>query len=231
LYQHRVSPFELADPSKPGYRKILVLFLVDPHLKVTSATDVAPQQRSWLRAAVNDAPVGSLWRRLPVEILDIIIYHSFTMTEEEAKAYRVELMEERTLFVDVVDRQHFGQQFNMWYAPSLWKEIHTSYPLPRGAFQRALTAIFTPAQSAKREQIQRMVHLCTLVSTRFPHPAFKAIIEHNGCIRPARSTEKSNCDRMSIGAHSFNARKELGVWHIASSRSVYVQHRKVTGTS
>jgi hypothetical protein len=114
-----VSPFELVDPSKPGHRKILVLFLVDPHLKVTSATDVAPQQRSWLRAAINDAPAGSLWRRLPVEILDIIVRHSFTMTEEEAKSYRLELMEERTVFVDVIDMQHFGQQFNMWCAFSL----------------------------------------------------------------------------------------------------------------
>jgi hypothetical protein len=114
LYQHQVSPFELADPTKPGHRKILVFFLVDPHIQVVSATDVAPQQRSWVRRAMGEAPGTSLWRKLPVEILDLIASHSSTMTEEEAKAYRLELMEERTVFVDVVDRERFGSEFNMW---------------------------------------------------------------------------------------------------------------------
>jgi hypothetical protein len=114
LYQHQVSPFELADPTKPGYRKILVFFLVDPNVKVVSATDVAPQQRSWVRRAMGEAPAASLWRKLPQEILDLIVSYSSTMTDEEAKGYRLELMEERTVFVDVVDKERFGQEFNMW---------------------------------------------------------------------------------------------------------------------
>jgi hypothetical protein len=30
--QHLVGPFELEDPTKPGHRKILALFLVDPNV-------------------------------------------------------------------------------------------------------------------------------------------------------------------------------------------------------
>jgi hypothetical protein len=102
------------DPKKPGHRKILVFFLVDPHIKIVSATDVAPQQRSWIRRAMSEGPAMSLWRKLPAEILDLIANYTSTMTEEEAKAYRLELMEERTAFVDVVDSERFGQEFNMW---------------------------------------------------------------------------------------------------------------------
>lgn len=46
IYQHRVDPFTLLDPSKPGYRKILVFFLVDPFNPILSTANVAPQQRN-----------------------------------------------------------------------------------------------------------------------------------------------------------------------------------------
>ncbi|KAK1223146.1 hypothetical protein PQX77_013982 [Marasmius sp. AFHP31] len=35
-FGHGVQSFELADPSKPGYRKILALFLVDPYIRTLS---------------------------------------------------------------------------------------------------------------------------------------------------------------------------------------------------
>ena len=40
VLQHRVSPFKLADPTKPGHRKIVALFLVDPNIKVISTAHV-----------------------------------------------------------------------------------------------------------------------------------------------------------------------------------------------
>ncbi|KAF7328886.1 hypothetical protein MVEN_02518300 [Mycena venus] len=56
LFQHRVSPFKLADPTKPGHRKILALFLVDPTKDpVVSATDIPPQQAEWAAAAFEEA--------------------------------------------------------------------------------------------------------------------------------------------------------------------------------
>ena len=36
VVQHRVSPFRLADPTRPGHRKLLALFLVDPHIRILS---------------------------------------------------------------------------------------------------------------------------------------------------------------------------------------------------
>jgi hypothetical protein len=62
----------------------------------------------------EEAPATSLWRRFPMEILDLVASYSSTMTEEEAKGYRLDLMQERTIFVDVVDRERFGQEFHMW---------------------------------------------------------------------------------------------------------------------
>ena len=40
ILHHQVQPFSLADPTKPGHRKILALFLVNPHLKVLSTENV-----------------------------------------------------------------------------------------------------------------------------------------------------------------------------------------------
>ncbi|KAJ0421278.1 hypothetical protein BJY00DRAFT_300939 [Aspergillus carlsbadensis] len=72
--QHRVSPFSLADSSKPGHRKILALFLVDPHRRIISSANVPPQREDW-RSEKSGEQGG--------------------MSMEEAKAYRLELMEER----------------------------------------------------------------------------------------------------------------------------------------
>jgi hypothetical protein len=44
LYQHCVAPFSLLDNSKPGHRKILVFFLVDPAYHILSTALVPPQQ-------------------------------------------------------------------------------------------------------------------------------------------------------------------------------------------
>jgi hypothetical protein len=34
IYQHRVAPFQLKDPTQLGVRKILVFFLVDPSIRI-----------------------------------------------------------------------------------------------------------------------------------------------------------------------------------------------------
>ncbi|KAK1623409.1 hypothetical protein BDP81DRAFT_475680 [Colletotrichum phormii] len=47
LSQHKVRPFQLEDPAKPGYRKIAALFLVDPAVPVISTANVPPQQKHW----------------------------------------------------------------------------------------------------------------------------------------------------------------------------------------
>ena len=112
VYQHLVSPFRLVDPTKPGHRKILVFFLVDPNITIPSASTVGPQQATGIRRAVE---ATEYWQtRLPVELRDMIWERFNGMTDEQAKAYREELMKERTLIVQTVDEQRFGQGFNLW---------------------------------------------------------------------------------------------------------------------
>ncbi|EPT06268.1 hypothetical protein FOMPIDRAFT_1110227 [Fomitopsis schrenkii] len=122
IYQHLVSPFRLADPTRSGRRKILAFFLVDPHVRIPSASTVGPQQAAWMQRAVAGT---QLWGWLPTELRDIVWAHAGRMTEEEAKEYRQELMKERTAFVKIVDGERFGTEFNMWYV--LCRVLRTAF--------------------------------------------------------------------------------------------------------
>lgn len=86
VLQHRVSPFRLADPTRPGHRKILAFFLVDPSQRIVSTSDVPPQQ-PWADTS--------------------------TMTLEQAKEYREELMKERKFFVDEHNEQLYEREFSL----------------------------------------------------------------------------------------------------------------------
>jgi hypothetical protein len=86
ILQHRVAPFRLADPTRPGHRKMLVLFLVDPTATIVSTADVPPQQ-PWADTT--------------------------TMTREQAEAYREELMRERKFFVDEHNEQLYEREFSL----------------------------------------------------------------------------------------------------------------------
>ncbi|KAG8925533.1 hypothetical protein FRC02_009612 [Tulasnella sp. 418] len=115
IYQHQVSPFKLIDPTKPGHRKIVALFLSDPSRGPMPSTSVIPpQQADWIRSALSEVPTNSKLHTLPVELLDMISHGvTTTMTEEEAKKYREELMDERTAFVGEQDAKFFEAEFNM----------------------------------------------------------------------------------------------------------------------
>lgn len=79
--QHCVSPFRLEDPTKPGHRRFIALWLIDPHVRVVSTANVPPQQKDWWieqHGAVSEVP-DSL------------------MSIEEAKEHRLKLMEERSV--------------------------------------------------------------------------------------------------------------------------------------
>ncbi|MFE6828495.1 DUF4246 domain-containing protein [Streptomyces sp. NPDC057690] len=86
ILQHRVGSFRLTDPTLPGYRKILAFFLVDPSEKIVSTSDVPPQQ-PWSDSA--------------------------TMTLEQAKDYRDQLMQERKFFVDEHNEQLYEREFSL----------------------------------------------------------------------------------------------------------------------
>ncbi|KAG9041732.1 hypothetical protein FS837_011826 [Tulasnella sp. UAMH 9824] len=113
IYQHKVSPFELVDKTKPGHRKIVAFFLLDPENPRFSTTDIPPQQAEWYEDAMLHAPPNSLLRKLPAELVRETTrqVHNL-MTLEEAKKYRLELMDERTAFVETQDENHFQAEFN-----------------------------------------------------------------------------------------------------------------------
>ena len=99
VLQHRVGAFKLADPTKPGHRKIVALFLVDPNIKVISTAHVPCQQQEWwwkLMQTKKNQQITSL----PVELQDHILDDvDFPFSLQDAKELRLELMEERKAFV------------------------------------------------------------------------------------------------------------------------------------
>jgi len=110
VYQHQVQPFRLEDVTKPGHRKILVFFLVDPTRGILSATDVAPQQSEWVTDAMYQAGQNSAIAKLPIEILTMISNETKgAMSRLEAEKYREELMSEREIAVEESDRCYFGK--------------------------------------------------------------------------------------------------------------------------
>jgi Protein of unknown function (DUF4246) len=100
ILQHRVKPFELLDKTKPGHRKILALFLVDPNVPVLSTAHVTPQQSDWWRKSIRGDPKIPI-NGLPVELQDYVYgeVDDFPISMREAKEYREEFMKERKVFV------------------------------------------------------------------------------------------------------------------------------------
>ncbi|KAH8919819.1 hypothetical protein BT69DRAFT_1299897 [Atractiella rhizophila] len=95
--QHCVSSFSLVDSTKPGYRKILVFFLVDPTKdKVPDTSIVPPQQADWYT---------------PEELKEVGGQRK--ASKEEAYKWRLELMDERSDFVHKNDELVFNVGFNM----------------------------------------------------------------------------------------------------------------------
>jgi hypothetical protein len=73
--QHRVSPFRLADPSKPGHRRFIALWLVDPHKRIISTANVPPQRLDWCAESLlgaTSATKEAFLSRLPAELAHLV---------------------------------------------------------------------------------------------------------------------------------------------------------------
>src|ERR1700712_3362824 len=94
VLQHRVNPFKLVDSSKPGHRKILAMFLVDPHIRVLSTSKVPPQRADWWGPEVRKA---DQFEALPAEIFNNIVsgVSGLPMSWDDAVEIREKLMAER----------------------------------------------------------------------------------------------------------------------------------------
>lgn len=110
VYQHAVLPFQLADPTKPGHRKILALFLVDPAIRVLSTANVPPQQKEWwTERFVKDGWFEKLPPEMTKAVLDEI---DFPFELEEAKLLRKELMDDRSDISVQVDNRLNDETWN-----------------------------------------------------------------------------------------------------------------------
>lgn len=110
-YQHRVAPFSLIDKQRPGVRKILVFFLVDPAVRIVSTATVPPQQRAYMPEHLQAMyPFNTI---VP-DLLNIVLdYVDFPMSMDEAKRHREKLMEERKFFVTEVNETAFERPFSL----------------------------------------------------------------------------------------------------------------------
>jgi hypothetical protein len=65
----------LVDPTKPGHRRSIALWLVDPNLRIISTANVPPQQRDWwAEATLGFTPEmrEEAFSKLPPDILSLI---------------------------------------------------------------------------------------------------------------------------------------------------------------
>ncbi|KAI6351414.1 hypothetical protein MCOR25_009950 [Pyricularia grisea] len=130
VFQHRVPAFRLQDSTKPGHRRFIALWLVDPTIRIINTGMVPPQRLDWWLESVLGSPemVAKLpsdvlkvlkrhssgngkgnggFSQLPPEIVAMIMEHlkleALPMGEEEAKEHRLKVMEIRSAFEKNVD--------------------------------------------------------------------------------------------------------------------------------
>ncbi|KAJ1851453.1 hypothetical protein LPJ73_003033 [Coemansia sp. RSA 2703] len=109
IYQHRVSGFKLADPTKPGHRKIFVFFFIDPSTKIPSTEIVPPQQQEWWNESfIKTGRLAELPHLIKEKIFESV---DFPISLKDAKSIRLELMEERKPKDNSGDMQGFDPFF------------------------------------------------------------------------------------------------------------------------
>lgn len=90
VLQQSAGSFSLRDTTRPGYRKILTMYLIDPNRRVLSSANVPPQRRDWWSERVLGTTALS---RLPNEssahIIDLV--DTFPLSPEKASVIRADL--------------------------------------------------------------------------------------------------------------------------------------------
>ena len=70
-----MSPFRLTDPTKPGHRRFIALWLVDPNVRIISTANVPPQQLNWWADSIFTRPNQSrseVLSKLPTELVQLL---------------------------------------------------------------------------------------------------------------------------------------------------------------
>lgn len=109
-HQHRVGPMELRDSTKPGSRKFLVFFLVDPAVRVRSTAEVPPQQSGWMLKELQALP---RFCDLPDLCLRHILGYTDLLDFPAAAARRASLMAERGRFVKLSNEEWYERSWDL----------------------------------------------------------------------------------------------------------------------
>ncbi|KAK5992452.1 hypothetical protein PT974_05856 [Cladobotryum mycophilum] len=122
VFQHRSSWIELDNPSKPGRRSFIALWLVNPVTRIISTANVPPQREDWLAenafdngTGTSNAEKNSRIYQLPGELTEMVheeVRNSRLMGDEEAKEHRLKLMEERTNFQEKSHKEWQQRDYN-----------------------------------------------------------------------------------------------------------------------
>jgi hypothetical protein len=113
VLQHRLGPFELADPTRPGWRRILALFLIHPEAQVYTSATVPPQRRDWYVTAFR--LVGPPWAKMPPVLVEIVLdylVHS-SLTSAEALRHMKKLSHERKFYTRGESRENFERPYSL----------------------------------------------------------------------------------------------------------------------
>ncbi|EUC33067.1 hypothetical protein COCCADRAFT_97087 [Bipolaris zeicola 26-R-13] len=76
VFQHRVSSFKLIDPTKPGHRRFIALWLVDPTKRIISTANIPPQQMSWYTESIfgsSEPAQQATLEELPPDIVELLV--------------------------------------------------------------------------------------------------------------------------------------------------------------
>uniref|UniRef100_A0A914DHC5 Uncharacterized protein n=1 Tax=Acrobeloides nanus TaxID=290746 RepID=A0A914DHC5_9BILA len=111
IFQHKVEPFELVDKTRPGHRKILVFFLVDPNISILSTERVPPQQNSWFFKEV--CKIVPQIAMLP-DLVKKRIQELLPVTLDQAKIFREELIKERKYYIEDSNDTIFERPFSLY---------------------------------------------------------------------------------------------------------------------
>ncbi|CAO2652066.1 Nn.00g003490.m01.CDS01 [Neocucurbitaria sp. VM-36] len=97
VFQHRVSPFRLIDPTKPGHRRFIALWLVDPTKRIISTANIPPQQMTWyVDSLLGSKPTArtEALSKLPPELVALLAQHGVSGAEStETGKLPAELMD------------------------------------------------------------------------------------------------------------------------------------------
>ncbi|KAL1848062.1 hypothetical protein Plec18167_008758 [Paecilomyces lecythidis] len=100
--QHRIEPLRLIDPTRPGYRRILGLYLVDPNIRIISTANIPPQRLDWTDGSDN---LQRALSNMSIEDQNRVLERKdgFPFTLEEAHEFRQRQRKERIEFLKYQD--------------------------------------------------------------------------------------------------------------------------------